>query len=235
MTLLYKHDILVSSPQSKFRKFLLVFASTLGIAGGWILISEMARPPLIGFPTDQDYPAAADQRPRATLAARLGLVRGDLWAELFFSFADSILLRSGRDFSAITTLNEAEPAARRALAYAPYRSEVWLLLADMAEKYELPNPKSSAALTMSYYTAPYNLALTPFRLAVATRGDALSDPDLQQFVEQDLRMIFAGKPEQRSAVVAAYTTASTEGRRLIERIIREVDPSFLASLPKQIP
>ena len=110
MTLLYKHDILVSSPQSKFRKFLLVFASTLGIAGGWILISEMARPPLIGFPTDQDYPAAADQRPRAALAARLGLVRGDLWAALFFSCADSIISRSRRDFGAIETLNEGRIA-----------------------------------------------------------------------------------------------------------------------------
>jgi hypothetical protein len=233
MTLTHKHGVLTSS--SRFRRLLLVFAGTLGIAGAWILISEMARPPHIGFPSDQNYPAAADQRPRATLAARLGLARGDLWAEVFFSFADSILMRSGRDFGAITTLNEAEPAARRALAYAPYRSEVWLLLADMAEKYELPNPKSSAALLMSYYTSPYNLPLTPLRLSVAMRGDALRDADLQQFVEGDLRMIFAGKPDLRPAVIAAYATASAEGRQLVERITREVEPSFLASLPKQSP
>jgi hypothetical protein len=228
------HGVL-ASPQPSFRKFLLMFAGTLGIAGAWILMSEMARPPRIGFPIDQNYPAAADQRPKAALAARLGLVRGDLWAEVFFSFADSILTRSGRDFGAITTLNEAEPAARRALAYAPYRSEVWLLLADMAEKYELPNPKSSAALLMSYYTAPYNLPLTPLRLSVALRRDALSDAGLQQFVEDDLRMIFSGKPDLRPAVIAAYATASAEGRRHVERIIREVEPSFLASLPKQSP
>src|SRR5205823_5258420 len=94
--------------------------------------------------------------------------------------------QTGRHFG--TTLNEAVPAAQRALAYAPYRSEVWLLLADMAENYQLPNPKSGAALAMSYYTAPYNWTLAPRRLAVAARGDALTDPELQPFVERDLRM-----------------------------------------------
>lgn len=227
-----------SSPpltQPRFRKILLALAVTLGIAGAWTLMSELARPPRIGFPVNQNYLAAADGRTKAALAARLGVVRGDLWAEMFFSFADSIISRSGVDFGAITTLNEAVPAAQRALAYAPYRSEVWLLLADMAEKYELPNPKSAAALTMSYYTAPHNLALTPFRLSVATRGDALRDADLKQFVERDLRMIFAGKPGLRPAVIAAYATASAEGKRLVESVVRDADPSFLASLQKPIP
>jgi len=221
--------------QLRFHKTVLAFAFTLGIAGAWALTSELVRPPRVGFPIDQNYAAAAEQRPKAALAARLGLVRGDLWAELFFSFADFSVSKGGRDFGAVTTLNDAVPAARRALAYAPFRSEVWLLLADLAEKFELPNPNSAAALTMSYYTAPYNLALTPLRLSVATRGDALRDADLQQFVEQDLRMIFAGKPELRQAVIAAYATASAEGRRLVERIAQEVDPSFLASLRKQGP
>jgi hypothetical protein len=239
MTSLHKdRSLAASSPpltQPRFRKILLAFAVTLGIADAWTLMSELARPPRIGFPIIQNYPAAAEQRPKAALAARLGLVRGDLWAELFFSFADSIVGRSGRDFGAITTLNEAVPAAQRALAYAPYRSEVWLLLADLTDKYELPNPKSGAALTMSYYTAPYNLTLTPLRLSVATRGDALRDADLQQFVERDLRMILAGKPELRPAIIAAYATASAEGRRLVESVVQEADPSFLASLQMQIP
>lgn len=217
---------------SRFRKILLAFAVALGIAGVWILMSEFARPPSIGYPVTQNYPAAADQRSQAALAARLGLVRGDLWADLFFSFADSIIGQR-RDFGAITTLNEAMPAAQRALAYAPYRSEVWLLLADMTEQYELPNPKSGAAVVMSYYTAPYNLAVTPLRLSVATRGDALRDADLRQFVERDLRMIFAGKPELQSAVIAAYATASPEGKRFVESVVKEAAPSFLASLQKQ--
>ena len=213
----------VSSPAvtpAGLRKVLLMFAVTLAIAGAWILISEFARPSRIGFPVHHND-LDADQRAKASRAAHLGLVRGDLWAELFFSF-------SGRDFG--PTANEALLAAQRALAYAPYRTEVWLLLADMAEKYQLPNPKSGAALTMSYYTAPYNWTLAPLRLSVAARGDALTDPELQQFVERDLRTILAGKPELRNAVRAAYVTASAPSKHFFESVVQQADPRFMTSL-----
>ena len=197
-----------------------MFAVTLATAGAWILTSEFARPSRIGFPVHHND-LDADQRAKASRAAHVGLVRGDLWAELFFSF-------SGRDFG--PTLNEALPAAQRALTYAPYRTEVWLLLADMAEKYHLPNPKSGAALTMSYYTAPYNWTRAPLRLSVAARGDALTDPELQQFVERDLRTILAGKPELRNAVRAAYVTASAPSKRFFESVVEQADPRFMTSL-----
>ena len=213
----------------------MVFAIALGIAGAWTFVSELASPPRIGLPSEQNNFAAKLQRPRSALAARVGLVRGDLWAELFLSFANSIIGQSGRDFGAIETLNEALPAAERALTYAPYRSDVWLLLAAMSEKYELQTPNSAAVLMMSYYTAPYSLDLTPLRLSMATRGNALRDADLRQFVEQDLQMIFAGQPELRPAVIAAYATASIEGKHLIESVAEQADPSFLASLQKQTP
>ena len=221
--------------QAQLRKILMVFAITLGIAGAWTLICELARAPRIGFPVDQNYQAAADQRWKAALAARVGAVRGDLWAELFFSFANSILIRSGPDFGAIETLNEALPAARRALMFAPLRSEVWLLLAAMANDYELETPSGATALTMSYYTAPYNQALTPLRLSLATRGNAVHDAELRQLVEQDLQTILARKPNLRPAVVAAYATASAEGKHLIESVVQETDPSFLMQLQKKAP
>lgn len=227
--------MLAGTSEARFRNILVVFAISLGIAGAWLFVSELARPPGIGFSPHQNDSAAKLQRPRSALAARVGLVRGDLWAELFLSFADSIVGQSGRDFGAIETLNAAMPAAERALAYAPYRSDVWLLLAAMSEKYELQTPNSAAALKMSYYTAPYSWDLVPLRLSVATRGDALRDADLRQFVEQDLQMIFAGKPKLRPAVTAAYATASLEGRHLIESVVEQADPSFLASLQKQLP
>ena len=91
--------ILPALTEAQFRKILMAFAVTLAIAGIWTLFSELGREPRIGFPIDQNYQAAADQRWRAVLAARVGIVRGDLWAELFFSFANSILIRgpdSGR-------------------------------------------------------------------------------------------------------------------------------------------
>jgi len=221
--------------QAELRNILMVFAIILGIAGGWTLICELARAPRIGFPFDQNYQAAADKRWKAALAARVGMVRGDLWAELFFSFANSILIRSGPDFGAVETLNEALPAARRALVYAPLRTEVWLLLAEMAKDYELQTPSAATALTMSYYTAPYNQALTPLRLSVATRGNAVRDAELRQLVEQDLQTILARKPNLHPAVVAAYATASAEGKHLIESVVQETDPSFLMQLQKKAP
>jgi hypothetical protein len=221
--------------QVQFRNILMVFAITLGVAGAWTLICELARAPRIGFPVDQNYQAAADQRWRAALAARVGAVRGDLWAELFFSFANSILIRSGPDFRAVETLNEASPAARRALIYAPFQSEVWLLLAEMARDYELQTPSAATALAMSYYTAPYNQALTPLRLSMATRGTAVRDAELRQLVEQDLQTILANKPNLRPAVIAAYATASAEGKHLIESVVQQADPAFLMQLQKRPP
>jgi hypothetical protein len=170
--------------------------------------------------------SAADQRWKAALAARVGMVRGDLWAELFFSFANSILIRSGPDFGAIETLNEALPAARRALVYAPFRSEVWLLLAEMAKDYELHAPGAATALTMSYYTAPNNHALTPLRLSMA---NAVRDVGLGQLVARDLQIIFNLRP----AVIAAYATASAEGKHVIETVVEETDPSFLTRLKNE--
>ena len=224
---------LLTWTEAKFRKILLVFAVFLAIGGAWTLISELARAPRIGFPIDQNYQAAADQRWKAALAARVGMVRGDLWAELFFSFANSILIRGGPDFGAIETLNEALPAARRALVYAPFRSEVWLLLAEMAKDYELQMPSAATALTMSYYTAPYNQALTALRLSLATRGTAVRDAALRQLVEQDLQIILTSKPNLRPAVLAAYATASAEGKHVIESVVEETDPSFLTRLKNE--
>ena len=219
--------------EARFRKVLIAFAVTLAIAGTWTLISELARAPRIGFPIDQNYQAAADQRWRAALAARVGMVRGDLWAELFFSFANSILIRGDPNFGAIETLNEALPAARRALVYAPFRSEVWLLLAGMAKDYELQTPSAATALTMSYYTEPFNQALTPLRLSLATRGNAVRDAALRQLVEQDLQIIFASRPNLRPAVIAAYATASAEGKHVIESVVEETDSSFLTRLKNE--
>jgi len=88
---------------------------------------------------------------------------------------------------------------------------------------------------MSYYTAPYNLALAALRLSVATRGNAVRDPGLRQLIEQELQIILARKPEMRPAVLVAYATASAEGKHLIESIVQEADPSFLMQLQKKTP
>jgi len=209
-----------------------MFAGALAAAGTWTLTAELARPPRNGFPINVNYQSAAEQRPQLARAAYFGMVRGDLWANLFFSFADSLFTQNDRDFGAIATVNEALPTAERALSYAPYQTAVWLLLSDMAGKYELPKPKSGDALKMSYYTAPYKTSLIPLRLSIAMRSDALGDTELKQFVERDLRMILTAQPEMRPAIVTAYAKASADGRHLVESIAQEVDASFLSSLKK---
>src|SRR3954447_25988127 len=211
----------------------MMLAVTLGTAGAWVLMTELARPSRMQLPIAQNA-APTHQRPQAALAAHLGMVRGDLWADLFLLFSDPITSETRRDSGATTTLDEAVAAAHRALAYAPYRSGVWLLLAEMAQRYGLQNPKSSNALAMSYYTAPYNLALAPFRLSVAARGDALTDPEIRNFVERELRTILAAKPELRPAVRAAYATASAPNKRFFESVVQHADPGFMAAL-KQMP
>ena len=105
----------------------------------------------------------------------------------------------------------------------------------MAKEYELQTPSAATALTMSYYTAPCNQALTPLRLSVATRGTAVQDAELRQLVEQDLQTILANKPNLRPAVLAAYATASAEGKHLIESVVQETDPAFRMQLPKKAP
>jgi len=89
---------------------------------------------------------------------------------------------------------------------------------------------------MSYYTAPYDFgSLRHFACQWQRAETPCVTPGLRQLAEQDLQMIFANKPELRPVVLAAYATASTEGKRLIESIIQQTDPSFLMRLQKGAP
>ena len=63
----------------------------------------------------------------------------------------------------------------------------------------------------------------------------MRDAELRQLVEQDLQTILASKPNLRPAVLAAYATASAEGKHLIEGVAEEADPSFLMQLQKKAP
>lgn len=204
------------------------------MAGAWTLGPELARVPEIRRLIDGTDAASSDQS-KAALAARVGMVRGDLWADLFFTFADAIVSQGGRDLGAIETSNQALTAAQRALVYAPFNSKVWLLLALMAENHQLKAPTTINALTMSYYIAPYRSADAALRLSVATRGSAIRDPELRQLVEHDLQVIFASRPQLRPAVVAVYATASAEGKHLIESTVQQADPAFLMRLQKTAP
>jgi hypothetical protein len=125
-------------------------------------------------------------------------------------------------------LAQAHARLDRAIAYAPHRSEAWLLIAGLASRHEPSRPENVEALKMSYYTGPSDLRLLPLRLLVATHSQALGDAEVQQLVRRDLRLLLAHG--QQSAIAEAYRGASPVGRRFVEQTLGEIDPAYLGSL-----
>jgi hypothetical protein len=210
-----------------FRLATLAFAVLLGVQCIWLLLAELSRPNLIRLPTEAQAAAAAvEQRSDAAWAAWIGSIRGDLWAESAFTYAD--LLWTGTDPDQMKSLERARARLDYALDDAPHQAGAWLLLAGLASRYHWPNLNATEALKMSYFTGPSDEALMPLRLRVAAASEAIGDTDVQELVRRDLRLLLAQK--RKSAVAEAYAGASPAGKRLIEGAVGEIDPSNLESL-----
>jgi hypothetical protein len=132
------------------------------------------------------------------------------------------------DRSGGADLAQAYSSVNHALTAAPHQSSVWLLLAGLASRYQLPGIDGKEAVRMSYYTGPSELELMPLRLWIAVHSDAFSDIDLRDSIGREVRQLFSH--QQKSAIVAAYDTASSAGRQFIEQTLREIDPSAADSL-----
>jgi hypothetical protein len=208
-----------------FRLAILFFAMLLGVHCVWLLLAEFSRPGIYRLPTDAATAAAArSERINARQAAVIGVIRGDLWRESAFTYAD-LMWDDGRGGA---DLMQARSSLNYALTAAPHQSSVWLLLAGLASRYQLPGVDAKEVVRMSYYTGPSELKLMPLRLWVAVRSDALSDGELRDSISREVRLLFTH--QQKSAIVAAYNAAPSEGRQFIEQIIREIDPSAAGSL-----
>ena len=119
-----------------FRLAILVFALLLGLQCIWLLLAELSRPDLNGLPTDAQAAAAAlEQRRDATWAARISSIRGDLWAESAYTYADSLWTRPAADADQTKSLEQARASLYHALDDAPYQAGAWLLLAGLASHY----------------------------------------------------------------------------------------------------
>ena len=71
---------------------LFVFACALGMFAAWILIAEVLRPKQIEFAADAQLAASNyAQRDAALRAARVGLMRGDLWSETAFAYGGMLV------------------------------------------------------------------------------------------------------------------------------------------------
>jgi hypothetical protein len=210
---------------SAFRLATLLFAILLGVQCVWLLLAELSRPGISQLPSDRASAAAArNKRIKATLAARIGAIRGDLWAESAFTYAELMWDGVGGG----NNLAQARSSLEHALTNAPDQPSAWLLLAGLAVRDQLPGIDAKEAVRMSYYTGPSELELMPLRIQVALHSDAFSDVELRDSISREVRLLFAH--QQKSPIVAAYNTAPSAGRQLIEQTIREIDPSAAESL-----
>jgi len=188
-----------------FRLSTLLFAVVLGFQSAWLLLAEFSRV-------------------KAKWAAEIGAIRGDLWAQSAFTYADLMQGDAGGD----ARLAQALSSLDRALVYAPLQSSAWLMLAALASRYQLPGVDAKEAVKMSYYTGPSELDLMPLRLRIATHSDAFSDIELRDSISREVRLLITHK--EKSAIIAAYSAAPSAGRQFIEQTVREIDPSTVESL-----
>jgi hypothetical protein len=217
--------------QLGFRLCFLAFAGILVIQSIWLVAPELIRPGIDRLPTDaRTARYAADARGRAVLAAEIGIVRGDLWAESAFTYAD--LLWANRDPSPALTreLDQAHALLDKALTYAPLNTGAWLLLAGLASRFHWSHPQPIEALKMSYYTGPNEVSLSSLRLQIAMDTQAFSDPDMQQFVSRDLRLICCRQPELDPGLLEAYERASSLGKQFIRQTLGGVNPAYAVML-----
>ena len=210
-----------------FRLMTALFAMLLSVQCVWLLLAEFFRPGISQLPTDAASAAAAyKERSNAHRAAMIGVIRGDLWAESAFTYSD--LIWNDVDERGGADLAQAQSSVSHALAAAPYQSGLWLLLAGLTLRYQLPSINVKEALRMSYYTGPSELELMPLRLSIAVRSNAFSDFEIRDSISREVRLLFTH--QQKSAIIAAYDAAPSLGRQLIEQTIREIDPSAVESL-----
>jgi hypothetical protein len=206
-----------------FRRVTLVFAGLLTIQSLWLMLAELTRPAIRGLPADAASAAvAATQRGRAALAASVGVVRGDLWAESGFTYADLLWNDNGSSAGLTPALDRARTSIERALGDAPHQSGAWLLLAGLASRYPSINVNAAQALKTSYYTGPSEQDLMLPRLRVAAQSDFLNDVEIREFVTRDVRLFISR--HQQSAIDAALNGGSPTGKAFIREVVSKMSP-----------
>ena len=208
-----------------------MFALLLALQTIWIVFPELIRPSPFVFPREpRSPPISPSERVRATRAAEVALVRGDLWAEAAIAQSPEYPMRSvesPQTTPSIGRVQAARTTAEKAAARSPHNARNWLLLAS--QDCQL-HREASAALKMSYYTGPNEIALMPLRLLVATCSDAMNDAELQTLVEREIRLIVTHEQNLKPAIVAAYLNATPSGRRFIETVVGDLDSGLMATI-----
>jgi hypothetical protein len=219
-------------PQSTwvFRLSLVLWATLLGMQCIWLVSAELVRPGVIQMPTDKLTAAAAASHSEAVdRAASIGVIRGDLWAEAAFTHAESLWGGTGN----LSDSSHARAVLERATRDAPHRSDVWLLVAGLAQRFASTGFDPTEALRMSYYTGSSEMRLIPFRMMVAIKRDEFDDVELHEFISHDIRLLLDRK--QVAPITDAYLEASAKGKKFLVQTVREIDPSALSAVRKDAP
>ena len=223
-----------SSTQAKFRTATLLIAALLGLQCVWLIFAELSRGGVDRLPTNGSAAAAAaGKRNRAAWAADLGVIRGELWAQLAFTYADLLFGDNTETADTLQKLARARIGLERALYYAPAQPGAWLLRAGLAQHHPSLGLDAVESLKMSYYTGPTELDLIPLRLRLTALSNMTNDAEMQQFLRRDLRLLLARK--QQSAIADAYNGAASPGKRIIERTLDDIDHRAAESLRTRTP
>lgn len=220
--------------QTWFRLGLVAFSIVLASLSVWIIVAEYYRPSRVQLLADRQTslsrgdPADQQNAKRAALVAR---IRGDLWAESAFTHSDLLWKEPPAvPESGGGAANDTRMDLENAIRYAPHRGDAWLMLAAMADRYHWQGLQPAALLKMSYYTAPNDLALFPLRLQTSLQPNNLRDPEIQDLAKRDIRLVVTKMPSLKPALIAAYRAAPPASKAMVERLITEIDPTYLAAM-----
>ena len=211
-----------------FRVTTLLFALLLGFQSIWLFGAEIYRPGVYRLLTDTaDAIEAQNGQGDAAFAAKIGAIRGVLWAESAYTYAYLLFNEKpepGNKDSALS-LTAAGFALGRAIEHGPQESGAWLLRAGLALRYPSLGFNAPEALKMSYYTGPSEEVLVSLRLRTAAQLDSFRDVEIAEFVTRDLRMLLARN--QKSTIGDAYNAGSPSGKRFIYQAVSDIDPTSL--------
>jgi hypothetical protein len=209
------------------RRSVIALSLILGVYSSWQLTIELLRPRVPYFLVEPAHTNAGDVR-AAAVAARIGLIRGDLWLDEAL-LASETSEPTGPGARSLPVLNEAREAATRSVQWAPQDARGWLLLSWLSAQLGLGSHQVIEALKMSYYTGPNDSALIPLRMDLAVRSTAIADPDFQSLVAGELRSAMRELRLQQ-AILSSYRRASPEGKHFLEVSVGALDAAMVAKM-----
>ncbi len=233
--IVYEIQSMKFSPKFNIQTAALGLALLLGVHTLWVLAAELLRRD-VGprFPAPIQTQDINSMRLGSELAAWIGFVRGDLWAERVL--VDAINFIGDQDIPTklkLFTPSDTErvrKAAEYALSSKPLNSQVWLIFSILSSAVDTQHKIANEQMKMSYYTGPNDKAVIGHRLKSVMRLRMLDDLDVREAVRREIRTILLRAPELRPAVTAAYHEAQPRDREFIETTVSATDPKFVAVL-----